>query len=155
MACLGAWGHLVGNHTYSHPGFVDFALAGGDVVGEIVATHRVIEPYLSGTKVYLRPPYGSWRQQTRPHGPQDFPTSVVADRLNENDRFPNYVGPVSWDIVGEDWECWRQGLYPGACAHKYLEATESAGRGIILMHDSSEEEGLRLKNRTFGLTQIL
>ena len=40
MASLRSWGHLVGNHTYSHPGLVDFALAGGDVVGEIVATHH-------------------------------------------------------------------------------------------------------------------
>src|SRR5689334_18381080 len=58
MTCLRECGHLVGSHTYSHPGLVDFALAGGDVVGEIATTHEIIKPYLSSTKVFLRPPYG-------------------------------------------------------------------------------------------------
>ncbi len=34
MMCLRECGHIIGNHTYNHPGLVDFALAGGDVVGE-------------------------------------------------------------------------------------------------------------------------
>jgi peptidoglycan/xylan/chitin deacetylase (PgdA/CDA1 family) len=155
MARLHPWGHIVGNHTYSHPGLVDLAMRGGDVVGEVAAAHEAIKPYLSRDRVFLRPPYGSWRQQTRPKGPQDFPTSIVADLLNGSGRFPNYVGPISWDIVGEDWHCWRQGLSPQECALRYLEAAENAGRGIILLHDSSEEEDQRPRNRTLELTKIL
>src|SRR5205085_524625 len=107
-----------------------------------------IKPFLSGDIVYLRPPYGSWRQQSRPDGPQDYPSSIVADLLNNSGYFHDYIGPVLWDIVGEDWVYWRQGRTTEECAAKYLQATESAGRGIILMHDSSEEEDLRAKNRT-------
>jgi peptidoglycan/xylan/chitin deacetylase (PgdA/CDA1 family) len=155
MTRLRDWGHIVGNHTYSHPGLVDFALAGGDVVGEVVATHEIIEPYLTGDKVFLRPPYGSWRQKTRPDGPQDFRTSIVAQLLNRGGRFDNYVGPILWDIVGEDWECWRTGLSPAECVKRYLDAAQGADRGIILMHDCAEEEELRLKNRVLELTTQL
>src|SRR5215216_6588739 len=40
---LQRWGHLIGNHTYSHPGLVALALAGGDVVGEIAQTDTLID----------------------------------------------------------------------------------------------------------------
>ena len=77
---LRAWGHVVANHTWSHPGLVDLALAGGDVVEEIARADAVIRPYAAGP-VLLRPPYGSWRESSRPNGPQDAPTSIVAQRL--------------------------------------------------------------------------
>ena len=155
MESLRECGHLIGNHTYSHPGLVDFALAGGDVVSEIAAGHQAIKAYIAGERVYLRPPYGSWRQQSRPDGPQDYPTSLVADRLNASAQFPQYVGPVLWNIVGEDWHCWRLGLTPEECANQYLAAAETAGQGIILMHDSSDENNQIARNRTLELTQIL
>jgi peptidoglycan/xylan/chitin deacetylase (PgdA/CDA1 family) len=155
MARMRAWGHIVGNHTFSHPGLVDFALERGDVVAEIAAAHEAIKPYLVGRHVFLRPPYGSWRQQSRRDGPQDYPTSLVADRLNASGHFPDYVGPVLWDIVGEDWDCWRLGRSPEDCATRYITATEKAGRGIILMHDSSEAAAQIGRNRTFELTQLL
>lgn len=155
MARLRDLGHTIGNHTHNHPGLVDLALAGGDVVGEIAAAHAAIKPYLSDKHVYLRPPYGSWRQQSRVDGPQDYPTSLVADCLNAGGRFTEYVGPVLWDIVGEDWHCWRLDLAPEECAARYLTATEIAGRGIILMHDSSEEPDQIAKNRTLELTRLL
>jgi peptidoglycan/xylan/chitin deacetylase (PgdA/CDA1 family) len=155
MARLCAWGHVVGNHTYNHPGLVDLAVSGGDVVGEVATADEIIKSYVSRERVFLRPPYGSWRQQTRPNGPQDFATSIVADALNGSGRFTNYVGPISWDIVAEDWHSWREGISPDECARKYLAATEEAGRGIILLHDSSEEEDQRPKNRTMEMTKLL
>src|SRR5581483_2844436 len=42
LARLRDWGHLIGNHTYSHPALADLARAGGDVVGEIARTHEII-----------------------------------------------------------------------------------------------------------------
>src|SRR5581483_6461620 len=105
--------------------------------------------------VFLRPPYGSWRQKSRPDGPQDYPTSLAADLLNQSGRFVNYVGPVKWNIVGEDWACWEQGIPPEECARRYVEAAERAGRGIILMHDSADTEEARRRNRTLELTRLL
>jgi peptidoglycan/xylan/chitin deacetylase (PgdA/CDA1 family) len=152
---LHGWRHILGNHTYSHCGLVDLALAGGNVVEEIAATDAIIKPYTGGTRIFLRPPYGSWRQQSRPNGPQDFRTSIVADLLNASGRFAHYIGPINWDIVGEDWDCWRHDQSPEECARRYIRAAESAGRGIILMHDSSEEEEQQPKNRTLELTKLL
>src|SRR5437870_956694 len=53
MARLRDWGHIVGNHTHSHPGLVDFALAGGDIAGEIAITHEIIKPYVVGETIFL------------------------------------------------------------------------------------------------------
>ena len=44
MAQLRGCGHIVGNHTHNHPGLVDFALSGGDVVSEVAAAHDAIKP---------------------------------------------------------------------------------------------------------------
>lgn len=152
---LQQWGHLIGNHTYSHPGLVSLALAGGDVVGELAQTDRIIRPYVSGEGVFFRAPYGNWREKVGPDSEEDKTTSLVADILNGSGRFTDYVGPVNWDIVAEDWECWRQGISAQECARRYLVETERIGRGIILMHDSSEVAALQPKNRTMEMTKIL
>jgi peptidoglycan/xylan/chitin deacetylase (PgdA/CDA1 family) len=151
---LRGWGHLIGNHTYSHPGLVSVVRAGGNVVTELEKTDRLIRPHLDGGVVLFRPPYGNWREQVAPGGP-DRETSVVAEALNRSGRFPDYVGPINWDITGEDWEYWRRESDPRACAERYLAETEKAGSGIILMHDSSEEEFLRVRNQTLLLTRLL
>lgn len=155
VARLQQWGHLIGNHTYSHPGLVSLALAGGDVVGELAQTDRIIRPYVSGEGVFFRAPYGNWREKVRPDSEEDKATSLVADILKRSGQLSDYVGPVNWDIVAEDWECWRQGISAEECARRYQVETERIGRGIILMHDSSEDEALQSKNRTMEMTKIL
>jgi peptidoglycan/xylan/chitin deacetylase (PgdA/CDA1 family) len=155
LARLQAWGHFIGNHTYSHPGLVSLALAGGDVVGELAKTDAVIRPYVSGEVVFFRAPYGNWREKVAPDCEEDKDTSLVADILNRSGRFPDYVGPVNWDIVAEDWDCWRNGVSAEECARRYLAEAERIGGGIILMHDSSEEESVRLRNQTMQMTKIL
>jgi peptidoglycan/xylan/chitin deacetylase (PgdA/CDA1 family) len=155
LAQLRDWGHLVGNHTYSHPGLVSLALAGGDVIGELRKTDAIIRPYVSGEVVFFRAPYGNWREKVHPDSDQDKTTSLVADILNRSGKFADYVGPVNWDIVAKDWACWRQGISAKECARRYLEETERIGSGIILMHDSSEEEVIRRRNRTMQMTKIL
>lgn len=155
LASLHGWGHLIGNHTYNHPGLVKFALDGGDVVGELELTHEIIRPYVDGDVFYFRPPYGNWRQKSRPHGPEDAPRSIVADALNRDGRFAHYIGPILWDILAEDWECWRQCISPEECARRHLEAIERVGRGIVLLHDSSEEDDVRPRNRTLEMTRLL
>lgn len=155
LASLHGWGHLIGNHTYSHPGLVKLALDGGDVMGELEHTHEIIRPYVDGEVFYFRPPYGNWRQKSRPDGPEDAPQSIVANALNRDGRFAHYVGPILWDILAEDWECWRQCISPEECARRHLEAIERVGRGIVLLHDSSEEDDVRPRNRTLEMTRLL
>jgi peptidoglycan/xylan/chitin deacetylase (PgdA/CDA1 family) len=148
------WGHIIGNHTYSHPGLVALALAHGDMVGELKKTQEIIRPYITSEAVLFRAPYGNWREK-KPDSAEDSDVSVVADILNRSGQFGDSVGPINWDIVAEDWECWRQGLSAEECARRYLAETERIGGGIILMHDSSEEESVRSRNQTMQMTKIL
>jgi peptidoglycan/xylan/chitin deacetylase (PgdA/CDA1 family) len=154
LARLQDWGHLVGNHTYRHPGLVSLALAGGDVAGELKKTDAVIRPYVSSAAVLFRAPYGNWREK-KPDSDEDRDLSLVADILNGSGQFTDYVGPINWDIVAEDWACWREGVSAEECARRYLAETERVGSGIILMHDSSEEEFVRRRNQTMQMTKLL
>ena len=79
----------------------------------------------------------------------------MADVLNRGGRFRHYVGPVNWDVVGEDWECWRLELPMAEALRRHLDAVERAGGGILLLHDSSEQEEIRARNRTAELTMHL
>ncbi len=94
---LREWGHLVGNHTWSHPGLVSLALSGGDVVGELERTDATLGGAAPRGLVYVRAPYGNWRETEGPGGPEK-PVSVVAGLLNGSRRFPRHVGPVNWDV---------------------------------------------------------
>ncbi len=146
LAHLHDWGHLIGNHTWSHPGLADLARVDGDVAGEVLRADSVIAPYLGGDVAYFRPPYGSWREPGQTH-------SLVADVLNRCSELRRYVGPIKWDITGEDYDYWRRGAPAEECAHRYLDEIERAGRGIVLMHDSSDEQTVRRGNRTFEMTR--
>ncbi len=86
---------------------------------------------------------------------RDRADSIVADRLNASGRFPGVVGPVNWDIVAEDWECWQLGIPPDEAAHRYADEAERVGQGLILMHDSSEDADMRPRNQTYRMTRHL
>jgi peptidoglycan-N-acetylglucosamine deacetylase len=148
------WGHIIGNHSFSHPGLVSLSLAHGDVVGEVKKTDDIIRPYVSSEAVLFRAPYGNWREK-KMNSDEDREVSLVAEILNHSEQFVDYVGPINWDIVAEDWNCWRQGVSAEECARRYLAETERVGGGIILMHDSSEDEFVRNRNQTMQTTKIL
>jgi peptidoglycan/xylan/chitin deacetylase (PgdA/CDA1 family) len=146
-------GHLIGNHTHSHPGLVDLLARGGDVVEELAMTNRLIRPYAAET-VYFRPPYGSWR----PEPAQDEPPqqcSAAAELLNQCGQFVDYLGPIMWDITGGDWGYWERNESVDACLARYLDEIEHAGRGIVLLHDSSEVRQFAERNQTYELTRRL
>jgi peptidoglycan/xylan/chitin deacetylase (PgdA/CDA1 family) len=155
LRLLKSWGHWVGNHTYSHPGLVALTQAGGDVVGEIARTDALIRDDGGDGVTWLRAPYGNWREKKSPKSDEDRPVSIVADALQRSGRFGYYIGPVNWDISAADYDHWRRGAGAEECAAAYLAKIEARGRGIILMHDSSEEEAVRAQNRTFEATQLL
>jgi peptidoglycan/xylan/chitin deacetylase (PgdA/CDA1 family) len=151
---LAEWGHLVGNHTYSHPGLVDVATAGGDVVSEITRADDVIAGHVISDVTFLRAPYGYWRERIEPGG-MDRPTSIVAAKLNACPRLGHYVGPVNWDISVADYDFWKRGDSAEACAAAYLAKIERLGRGIILMHDGSEDPAVRANNRALQTTRLI
>jgi peptidoglycan/xylan/chitin deacetylase (PgdA/CDA1 family) len=155
LARLRDGGHLIGNHTYSHPGLVSLALSGGDVIGEVARTDEIIDPYVDSHVRLFRAPYGNWRETDPLAGGADRSTSIVADLLNRDARLKAYVGPINWDISGEDYDFWRRGLSAGDCAAAYLDRIREAGRGIILMHDSSEDEEIRAGSRTYQATKLI
>ncbi len=152
---LRQWGHLVGNHTYSHPGLVSVATSGGDVVGEVARADAVLCAEAPRGPVFFRAPYGNWREKAAPGSPEDRRVSVVAGLLNRSGRFPHYVGPINWDISSHDWEYWERGDPARRCAAYCLRRALEVGRGIILMHDSSENEAVRANNRSYQATRLL
>jgi peptidoglycan/xylan/chitin deacetylase (PgdA/CDA1 family) len=157
VAALHAWGHLVGNHTESHPGLVALAESGGDVVGELERTEAILRPIAPSPWRFFRAPYGNWRQTVdeSPGVRRDRPDSIVAAILNASGRFPRVVGPVNWDICAEDWECWRLGVDPEEAARRYVAEVDRVGRGIVLLHDSSEDVAMRPRNQTYLMTRAL
>ncbi len=140
------WGHLIGNHTWSHLGLVSLAQAGGDVVGELARTDALIRPYVKDPLTFFRPPYGNWRSE----GQQQ---SIVADILNASGRLEHYVGPIGWDISFGEWDWWRRGDSAEACAVGFLQKIAERRRGIVLLHDSSEEAEVRTRNQTATLVK--
>jgi peptidoglycan/xylan/chitin deacetylase (PgdA/CDA1 family) len=152
---LRRWGHLVGNHTYSHPGLVGVATSGGDVVGEVARADAILRAGAPRGPVFFRAPYGNWREKVATGSPQDRRVSVVAGLLNRSGQFAHYVGPINWDISSHDWEYWERGAPAARCAAYCLRRVEEVGRGIILMHDSSENEAVRANNRTYQATRLL
>ena len=156
VARLRAGGHLVGNHTDTHPTLVSFVRDGGDVVGELARADEAIgSPVAGGELTFFRAPYGFWRDEPDPEGLDTGPTSLVAWELNVDGRFPHLVGPVGWDVDSRDWDCWRHGAGAEECGRQYLDAIERAGRGIVLLHDSSEAAPIRDANRTAELVRWL
>ena len=142
---LKARGHIVGNHTDTHLHLAAFHRDGGDVEGELNLADGAIG---SQGLTYFRPPYGDWREESST-------TSNVAERLNASKGFPHLVGPVGWDIDRADWNFWKLGRTAEECGRSYLEAIETSGRGIVLMHDSAETEAMRRGNQCFEMTRWL
>jgi peptidoglycan/xylan/chitin deacetylase (PgdA/CDA1 family) len=145
-------GHVIGNHTYSHVGLVDHLERGGDVINELVKTDLLLAPFIQAGRSYFRAPYGSWRSKTEL---VEMEVSFVANLLNDCRLLDHYTGPIGWDVSGEDYRYWEENRKPDECAEKYLELVEQMGRGIILLHDSSETEDGQKRNRSLELTNIL
>ncbi len=75
--------------------------------------------------------------------------------MNRYDLCRSHVGPINWDISGHDYDYWNHGRSAKECAAEYLEQIERIGRGIVLMHDSSEDRSTRDRNRTCELTRLI
>jgi peptidoglycan/xylan/chitin deacetylase (PgdA/CDA1 family) len=134
-------GHAVGNHTQNHPDLVGRLESGADIAGELTSTDLLIR---AGDTLFFRPPYGSWSPD-------------VADALNADVELAGrYIGPVHWEIDGDDWAAWRDGLSPDVVAQTYLTAVAEQRRGIVLMHDSTaDHDDWVVNNGTFEAIQLI
>jgi len=142
-------GHLVANHTFDHPNLLRDVSDAGRLVDQLLLADERIRSHVDGGTVFFRPPYGAWR-------PEGQVASRVAELLNRSRRLPGHVGPILWDVGGADWTYWRDRRSPEDCAREYLAQIERAGRGIVLMHDSTADiDEVRGRNQTFQLTRRL
>ena len=116
---------------------------------EIADTDALIRQQGAGPVVYLRAPYGNWRETVGPKNAEDRPRSVVAEILNQTALSEAGVGPINWDISGHDYHYWKEGRTVEECAQEYLARIQERGRGIVLLHDSSEDIIMRSCNKTF------
>jgi peptidoglycan/xylan/chitin deacetylase (PgdA/CDA1 family) len=135
---LGEMGHCLANHTWSHQSLVH--CSPDVVIEEIQRTDEALHG-LPGFVRLFRPPFGDW-------------TGALADALNAS-PLQTYIGPVMWDIDGEDWRYWQNNDDPQRCAERYIRLLASRGRGILLLHDNSAEPETATANRTFDVVRRL
>ena len=136
LARIAAEGHLLGNHSATHPFFgQSYADHPELLLDQIRRVDDEIAPLMpAGTQLYFRAPYGSWRP-------------AFARALNADPELRKYVGPIYWDEGGEvsfsedgyvlsssDWECWHRGWDAATCAKGYMREIRRKDGGVVLMH---------------------
>jgi peptidoglycan/xylan/chitin deacetylase (PgdA/CDA1 family) len=133
---------------------VALAERGGDVVQELWSTDRILQRATGRQPTFFRAPYGNWREKIA-GTTQDKATSLVAQQLNTCGELAHYIGPVNWDISAADYDFWQQQSPAEPCAEAYWHEIERLERGIVLMHDSSEDPLVAAANQTLAVTRLL
>lgn len=137
-------GHIIGNHTFSHPNMATLFENGGDCILEIRKTEELIRKCISDKPIYFRAPYGSWKAE-------------ISQLLNHNyENSKEYFGPFGWDIDASDWSLWNQGKGAVENACNYLKVILQKNSGIVLMHDcTADSDVMKANNKTFETIQII
>jgi peptidoglycan/xylan/chitin deacetylase (PgdA/CDA1 family) len=106
-------GHVIGNHTFSHPNLI--FLRSNRVRREIEECGRVFSDSVGQYSSLFRPPFGGRR-----------PASLrVARSLG--------LQPVMWNVTGWDWKA------PSAEFIEQKIASRVRGGSVILLHDGGHE----------------
>jgi peptidoglycan-N-acetylglucosamine deacetylase len=136
LARIAADGHLLANHTATHPVLGNRYVNRPDLlVEQLRDVDDLISPLMPrGSKYYFRAPYGSWR-------------AAHAAALNADPVLRKYAGPVYWDVGGEtsfsddgyvlsaaDWNCWHRGWDAQTCAKGYVREIRRKNGGVVIMH---------------------
>ena len=104
-------GHLVGNHTFTHPHLAE--LTESQVRKEIEDCQKQIDSFMKGERL-MRPPYGSRNE--------------MVDRVVEEMGFDQ----VMWSVDTNDW---RRENRPDKWVQVGLEALKRQQESVVLMHD--------------------
>ena len=107
-------GHLLGNHTVSHPSLIWEGSA--RVREELTGCSAAIEDATGKAVEYFRPPFGARRPDVL----------RIARELG--------LTPVMWNVTGYDWSA------PPAAAIEQTVAKQIRGGDIILLHDGGHKE---------------
>lgn len=124
------YGHLIANHTYSHLIFSDHTVSGAAMLEEVTRTDAAIAQGGGDPAAvsYLRAPRGRWTERAAHVLSQDLLAAC------------HHLGPIGWDINGNDWQIWGDGGSAQECADRYHDLiVPEAKSGIVLMHDSSAD----------------
>jgi MYXO-CTERM domain-containing protein len=120
-----AMGHRIANHTQDHCHLPGESME--DLQWEVKTTQDLLDKHICDNVYLLRAPFGEWN-------------ASVVTKVNAMMGFPKIIGPINWDVDGNDWDCWQKGTSPDACAGKYMSILNGRGNqnGIFLMHDRPE-----------------
>jgi peptidoglycan/xylan/chitin deacetylase (PgdA/CDA1 family) len=110
-ASILAAGHVLGNHSYSHP-FLP-KLSDEKRKAEIDSTNQLLTKVLGSKPVLFRPPYGAKNKALL--------AEIEADGMKS----------VMWNIDSLDWA--KQ--FPEEITQEVLKQLEHTKRGIVLFHD--------------------
>jgi MYXO-CTERM domain-containing protein len=120
-----ALGHRIGNHSQDHCHLTQETNA-SDFLFELKTTQDIVDRHICDNVFLFRTPYGEWDDATAARA-----QGTGLDKL---------IGPVNWDVDGEDWNCWQMGTTVEACGQGYLNILNMRPNqnGIFLMHDRPE-----------------
>jgi peptidoglycan/xylan/chitin deacetylase (PgdA/CDA1 family) len=145
-------GHLIGNHTFTHPNLADLIKEDKErVVGELVDAHRIIRDFVGEAPLLFRPPFLGWNQ-------------AVWKTLKPINEMKKYHGPIGCDVMCCDWDIGRQrdgGVWTRAHFQGHLLGQlRLLEKGVVLLHDSSadkilNEANYRREQEVFELTKWL
>lgn len=166
------YGHLIANHTYSHPiansaqqdklraqgvsssdpryvkvtAFTDLNLK--DKLAQVQQVHDLIKNKVFGNVFLFRSPGGNWNAET-------------ARQLNALTFFKYYVGDISWDVPREgsliDFQCsGAANKTPVQCAESYWQdiRARNARGTTVLLHDLIPDSGT-YANQHYTMAMLL
>ncbi len=107
-------GHVVGNHTFTHPLLIFKSEA--EIRQELTQCRDALQDAISKPSNLFRPPFGGRRPATL--------------------RVPRQLGlePVMWNVTGYDWNA------PPAAAIERKVAKQIRGGDVILLHDGGHKQ---------------
>jgi peptidoglycan/xylan/chitin deacetylase (PgdA/CDA1 family) len=128
-------GHLIGNHTMSHPSLIWERPS--RVREELAGCNAVLEDVLGQAVQYFRPPFGSRR-------PDVLRTAVELG-----------LKPVMWNVTAHDWDATDSGVL-AARVQRLVGRNQRLGRASnILLHDGGHLELGTDRSVTLAATKIL
>jgi peptidoglycan/xylan/chitin deacetylase (PgdA/CDA1 family) len=122
-------GHLVGNHTFTHPNLI-FASA-GETRTQLQNCDRALTDAIGEHSRLFRPPFGGRRPQTL----------RIARELG--------LEPVMWNVTGWDWNA------PPAEQIERKVAKQVRGGDVILLHDGGHKQMAADRSQTVIATDRL